>query len=393
MQLAPSKTERIHALDSLRAIMMLLGVVIHSALTYGEVDYSPSWSLHDPVNNHQLLDYLGMYVHAFRMPIFFVIAGFFGALLFYERSPKKMILNRYFRILLPFFVFVFLLWPTIIFSFNYTRAIFAGSEDALTQALAPFSNLRIFIPGGTFHLWFLYYLMMFSLTSYVLGLLFNRIPKISQQIKFFSNWLMNKPWLRLLVFSALTFFLLLLMDRTWVATSTSWVPNLKTYISYLFFYIMGWILFKSKDQLSQLIRFDWFFTITGTALFSLKFFMEDDLARSLVMGINSVAVWMLIFGFTGLFLRYASQHSNRMRYNSDSAYWVYLLHLSLTAVIPGLIVHWNISPFFKFSFVLITTSLICIISYHYLVRSTFIGRFLNGRRYPRKSLLDVIKGK
>ncbi|WP_296311630.1 hypothetical protein [Winogradskyella sp. UBA3174] len=32
------KTERIHALDSLRAIMMLLGIVIHSAIAYFVTD-------------------------------------------------------------------------------------------------------------------------------------------------------------------------------------------------------------------------------------------------------------------------------------------------------------------------------------------------------------------
>ena len=54
----------------------------------------------------------------------------------------------------------------------------------------------------------------------------------------------------------------------------------------------------------------------------------------LAKGIN---VWLFIFGFTGLFIRYASQHSAIMRYVSDSSYWVYLLHLPLTAFIPGLI--------------------------------------------------------
>lgn len=393
MLTSPAKTERIHALDSLRAIMMLLGVVIHSALTYGEIDYTPSWSLHDPVNNHQFFDYIGSYVHAFRMPIFFVIAGFFGALLFYERSPKKMLGNRFFRIFLPFVAFAFLLWPSIVFSFTYTKAVFAGAEDAISLALSSISNFRVFFPGSTFHLWFLYYLMMISVFSWILGLLFNKFTLVSAKIKDFSDWLMNKPWLRLMIFSTLTFIILVLMDRKWVSTSTSWLPDFKTFSFYLFFYLMGWILFKSKQQLSELMRFDWIFTIMGTALFSLKFFWGGDLAPILIMAVNSLAVWMLIFGYTGLFLRYASDHSNRMRYNSDSAYWVYLLHLSFTAFIPGLIAHWNISPFLKFSIVLVSTSLICIISYHYLVRSTFIGKFLNGRKYINKSILEVIKGK
>lgn len=38
MKAQPHKTERLHSLDALRAIMMLLGLVIHSAITYGTID-------------------------------------------------------------------------------------------------------------------------------------------------------------------------------------------------------------------------------------------------------------------------------------------------------------------------------------------------------------------
>ena len=79
MKPIPSKSERIHSLDALRAIMMLLGLVIHSAITYGEVDYGSSWSLKDPISVHFSNDYIVSFVHAFRMQIFFVVAGFFAS--------------------------------------------------------------------------------------------------------------------------------------------------------------------------------------------------------------------------------------------------------------------------------------------------------------------------
>ena len=96
-----SKIERIHALDSLRAIMMLLGLVIHSASTYREsyLNYRwYKWPLIDPYATHPFFDILIDFIHEFRMPIFFIIGGFFGALLFYERSPQTMIKNRIYRI-------------------------------------------------------------------------------------------------------------------------------------------------------------------------------------------------------------------------------------------------------------------------------------------------------
>lgn len=66
------KNERIHSLDSLRAIMMLLGIVLHSAITYGKMDYSETWILKDPIATFFYNDYIVILIHSFRMPIFFV---------------------------------------------------------------------------------------------------------------------------------------------------------------------------------------------------------------------------------------------------------------------------------------------------------------------------------
>jgi glucan biosynthesis protein C len=128
------------------------------------------------------------------MPLFFLVAGFFGALLFFERSPKKMIKNRVDRLLYPFVVFVFLLWPTIIFSFGYTATVFAVSDTATETALAPYLSLfGILVPQSTFHLWFLYYLLLITIVSYGLGLLFNRLPKITNKTTEIFNWVIKKP--------------------------------------------------------------------------------------------------------------------------------------------------------------------------------------------------------
>jgi len=123
------KTERLHSLDSLRAIMMLLGLVLHSAITYNITDWGSTWSLKDPIATSLFTDYIVDIIHVFRMQIFFLVAGFFGAMLFYERKPLKMVKNRISRIVYPFIVFVFILWPTVVYAFTYTRSLFSGSND------------------------------------------------------------------------------------------------------------------------------------------------------------------------------------------------------------------------------------------------------------------------
>ena len=55
---------------------------------------APAWPFKDRDSTHPLFDLLVGYIHAFRMPVFFAVAGFFGALLFHEKSPRDMLKNR-----------------------------------------------------------------------------------------------------------------------------------------------------------------------------------------------------------------------------------------------------------------------------------------------------------
>ena len=98
-----NQTERIHGLDALRAVLMLLGVFLHATLAYlAGLD----WGAQDPDNQahwpHVVLDG----IHLFRMPAFFVISGFFGALLLERRGLGAMMKNRWSRIFLPLLVFL-----------------------------------------------------------------------------------------------------------------------------------------------------------------------------------------------------------------------------------------------------------------------------------------------
>jgi fucose 4-O-acetylase-like acetyltransferase len=72
------RVRRYHSLDALRAAMMLLGLVLHSAASYTRTPLRAAWPYHD-THNSIVFDLLLFFIHLFRMPIFFVVAGFFAA--------------------------------------------------------------------------------------------------------------------------------------------------------------------------------------------------------------------------------------------------------------------------------------------------------------------------
>lgn len=382
-----NKTERLHSFDSLRAIMMLLGLVLHSAGPYIYREYS---EIKDPRSTNYTIDYLVDLIHSFRMPIFFVVAGFFGALLFYERSPLKMIKNRTSRIVYPFIVFLFILWPFFTFTYDYTLLIFSGSADAFRIALSKISYGTL-IPQNTMHLWFLYYLLYFSLASFCLGLICKQLPSfLSRSLNQLFNWIIKKPILRILVFAGITCIVFVFTGNTSIYYSPSFWPHLFIFVQYFIFYIFGWFLLLNKHLLTAPMHFDWICTILGFIVFVIQILIPDHFIMSkshafyLDTILSSIIVWLFIFGITGLFIHYGNKNSVRMRYISDSSFWVYLIHLPFTILIPGFICEWTLSAYLKFLFVLIITTTVSFITYHYLVRPTFIGNFLNGRKYPLK---------
>jgi glucan biosynthesis protein C len=355
-------------------------------------NHGNAWVIKDPESNYILTDFIVLLIHSFRMPIFFLVAGFFGSMLFYERGVIQMFKNRISRIVFPFIVFLFILSPIIYFSFSYTIAVFENQENPFVNSTQLFSNIFVFIPKGTSHLWFLYYLIYVTLITSLLGLLLKKTKNISNKITNIFNWVIKRSITRIAFFSSFTFLILTYLETSMVNASTSFIPNLNTFVFYFFFYIVGWILFKSKGLLNSFMKYDWqfvafavFLIITQGLLIQYSGMdLKPNSNSAILISFNSIIVWLFIFGITGLFIRYGSKHSKRMRYISDSSYWVYLIHLPLTAIIPAFIWEFPLPALVKFIIVLSLTTLICFATYHYLVRNTFIGKFLNGKKYPKK---------
>jgi membrane-bound acyltransferase YfiQ involved in biofilm formation len=87
----------------------------------------------------------------------------------------------------------------------------------------------------------------------------------------------------------------------------------------------------------------------------------------------------------GLFRAVLSSERYWFRYLSDSAYWQYLVHLTLVIALQALVRTWDLPAIVKFTLIVITTCAILLITYQLFVRYTPIGTLLNGRRErPKK---------
>ena len=72
-----------------------------------------------------------------------------------------------------------------------------------------------------------------------------------------------------------------------------------------------------------------------------------------------------------------------MRYLSDSSYWLYIMHLPVVVGLQFALLPVPLPALAKIPIVLSLAVAILLASYDFMVRPTWVGVLLNGRRYPR----------
>ncbi|WP_422928282.1 acyltransferase family protein [Singulisphaera sp. PoT] len=124
---------RYHALDSLRAAAMLLGVLYH-ALIFRFIFSGKQVMMNPGFPRRWTLEWM----HSFRMPLFFLISGFFGAMMFEKYGAKLFVRRRWSRIGIPMLFGLLTLSPLSAISFMFVVDMTASSKkDAkLAEALA-----------------------------------------------------------------------------------------------------------------------------------------------------------------------------------------------------------------------------------------------------------------
>ena len=184
------ENKRYNGLDALRAMAMFSGILLHGSITY----FSQLFSMESiwPTDSDQSLNLalLFDFIHTWRMPTFFLLAGFFAHMVIERRHFFYFFRDRLKRILLPLLIFgpiMALLLPTIwlygwkgYFSFRLVQEVIQNTNDLGSSGE---------LIG---HLWFLYYL---SIMYFSLGI-----------ICFFTK---SKYSLSLLLFTWIGFLLLL----------------------------------------------------------------------------------------------------------------------------------------------------------------------------------------
>ena len=369
--------ERVHHMDNLRALAMLAGVVFHAALAYSPLMH-PIWPLAD-AGRSIAVDAVAWFLHLFRMPLFFVVAGFFAALLVARRGMAGLFRNRAARVLLPLVLFL----PLVLISMHWLTmqavANVAHPSPALVWMrgwIEQHDSLPL-LPGWA-HLWFLFYLLLFTVLTWVASSL--GLRSLGQRIAALP------PLALILLFPIPLTLALAGTTAPWPAPEFV-LPSLWAMAFFGLYFALGYQLFQRHEILDRMRPWSMLLLVGAVLGYALLFHSTDGFALTRPKTLQH-AMHAALEAYAGLWMtlwcllagkRWLDKRNATMRWLADASYWTYLVHLPLLFAIQYRLLDVPLHWMAKFAIAVLATFALSFVSYRLVVRHTLMGRLLNGK--------------
>jgi len=397
-------SSRLHALDNLRALLALLGIPFHACFllfliaSHTVVNYLDLYPLlqHEPVS-HSALFLIIFFIHLFRMPAFFLLAGFFAHFIYARSDVKKFLTNRLLRIGLPLFFIIIWLYPSYL-----NGVLIAAAHESLLQQqnIAPlvWSHLKNdWLQGKTWSIldntrdaWFLNYLLWFYLIT-LLGLFIKSLHPLTQFKQALNHCVGQCLFTRaryILLPLILTGLMMTAHPAVWlVAYDIHLRPDLTLLTFYGVWYFLGWWLWHNHPDFSAFFNNPGYQLLSAvmTYIIYLAIYLQFAETTHLIIRVIGLFFYMLtmvlsVFGVVGLAWRYLNHAQVWLRYISASAYWVYLVQIPILLISIPLIALTHMSFWLQFIVNTVLCFFLCLSSYHLLVRYTWLRHVLGGKQ-------------
>ena len=390
-QISSEAQPRYHYMDNLRALALIAGVIFHAGLSHTYI-FHEVWPTAD--NQSSIIaDYFLMILHTFRMPLFFLIAGFFAHMLIQKRGTGGFIKHRFFRITLPFLVFWPLCLATIIAIFVYAAKNMPVNTFIVDMIRMGMENPEAMQgqepPLSTTHLWFLYYLTMFCAAA---AIVHRFAPLKARAIDVLTH-----PFAVLLVYPLLTALFMINKFMPHPAPEKV-IPELWALGFFGVFFLVGWAMFIKQEVISNYQRRVPFLMASVAINYGIFLYaMPEPISIEAAMAMMNtppeltphsvlrlITTGFLAWHATLLCLaigqRYLNKANRFMRYIADGSYWVYIVHIPVVFYLQFYFHTLTLPIITEFLLITAITLGVGYLSYAILVRHTPIGWWLNGRK-------------
>jgi peptidoglycan/LPS O-acetylase OafA/YrhL len=384
--------ERLHALDAVRGYALMAGIVFHATVSFLPGPKGiPLWIVMDNERS-AVLGLLFHVLHIFRMTTFFLIAGFFAHMMMGRKGTGGFVRDRLKRIAVPLVAG----WP-VLFAMIVAVTIWGAVVMAHGHPLPPPPKLPGFPAFPLTHLWFLYILLLLYAATLLLRgvvVMVDRSGALRRFLDGIVRRVVGSPFGPVVLAIPVAASLYTLAQwPMWFGIPTpdsSLVPNQAAATDFGLAFAIGWFLHCNTDLLEVLKR-RWFLNLGlavaftaaelgRTGILPVIGYAPHDNNTLIYAVLFALAVWSWTFAVIGMALRFLSGYSAVRRYIADASYWLYLIHLPIVMALQVAVSQLAWPWYAKFAVILGVAFPLMFLSYEYLVRYTFIGAILNGRR-------------
>ncbi|MGB5236815.1 MAG: acyltransferase family protein [Flavobacteriaceae bacterium] len=380
---------RRHDLDWLRVFVFALLILYHVGMFF------VPWGWH--IKNNEISDKLifpMMFVNQWRLPILFVISGMGTFYALRKRSGKQFLSERVIRLYIPLAVGMLLIVPPQVYIERIANAQFSGGYFNFWPTHA-FTGIY---PEGNMswhHLWFLPYLLLFSLLLAPVFLYLKKRP---------ANFWTGRMKMLLLKPSGifvliLPLFLAEALVEPFFPVTHALIGDWFAILYFLLFFFYGFLLISAQKEFWQNVedhRKKYLFCgIIGFTLWlALIMVFEDSTYRHFTEAFLKVFnTWSWILTLFGYASKYLNRPSFILSYANEAVYPFYILHQTITIIIAYFIMDLPWHMFSKFILLTAGTFIVSWLIYEFGIRRWKIIRPLFGlklhsrliRKFPADS--------
>jgi glucan biosynthesis protein C len=366
-------SQRLHHWDFSRALYLVLGIPFHAAVIYS---FSHEWSVASP-DKSQALTWLADFIHSFRMPGFFLLAGLFSMMLLDRQGAWPWLRSRLFRLGLPLISATLLIVP---FQISVQQAALAvkGTVPASQVPGLIAAQLSHFGEPWIAHLWFLWVLIAYCIGLAILQALSR--GTLRARLDGFVAWIASNRILSLAAFAALC-ELAARGQEIIVAASPYYGNAVINYNLYVVYFGFGALVYSSRSLNDLLLRPGPVAALAGVALVLFSQLPHTDLFTHTLKVMATIFGALLIVGYiSSLVHRHFNRPDARVRKLVDASFTIYLFHHPVIYVLATLFLIVDLPPVFEFAVVAISAGLISYGIHKALSRSAVLTLMFNGAR-------------
>lgn len=374
---------RRYDIDALRVFAFSLLILYHVAMFYVK-----DWGWHIKSSYQaEWLQFPMLLVNQWRMPLLFIISGLAVSFVWQRYTPGRFALRRLYRLLLPLvFGMAFIVAPQC-----YYEALGKGLiEPGFGRFMLQYLTFQDF-PGDAWggeemivwtwnHLWYLAYVLFYSLLLIPLAILFDgplrSVRRGFQGLR--GPFIIAVPVALFMVYGAFIY-------PKFPYISHALLDDGYAHAMYGTFFLIGYLIGRDEGFWNELERMRVVTLVAAVVCFGLLMtrdllvpegsFALADKVRALITYSNR---WLWIIAIFGWGHRLLNRPSPQLSYATQAVYPWYILHQTVTIVIAANVAPYSLGPVVEPALVLGGTIAGCYVLYEFVIRRVRILQPLFG---------------